>query len=183
MNNQSMHRPTQTGFTFIELMVAIAIVAILITAAVPSLQQIIRDSRVSSQANEIVALINLTRNQAIREGIDANDAEEALVRLNSTTGGWEADVLVSGAPSDDRCTGDGIIRCAKNANVLLTTGSDTLSFESRGFLAPFAEKVMCLKHTGDDSCAGTRQHVEIRVLGTGQVRTRNLACTDACPAG
>lgn len=182
MSKNREHFRRHGGFTLIELLVAIAVLGILITAAVPSVQSIIRDSRVTSQKNEIVALINLARNEAIRRNIGVKDIENgnahARLRLVSTETPpeWDGSVSVTDADTAPDCS-PGVIRCSDNANVSLTIVGGTspleLSFESRGFLTPFQEKVMRLKH---EPCAGTRQHVEIRVLGTGQIQTENLAC-------
>ncbi|MFO7902268.1 MAG: prepilin-type N-terminal cleavage/methylation domain-containing protein [Pirellulaceae bacterium] len=190
MNQYQIRRlPAIRGFTFIELMVAIAVLAILLTLAVPSVQKIIRDSRVSSQKNEVIALINLTRNQAIRRGIDAGDTVtvagveeplEARLRLDASTSpvGWSGNVSVTGGDTAQGCPSD-VIRCSDNVNVELATGSTVLSFESRGYLDPFEETFICLKHTGEN-CTGKRQHVEIHVLRSGQIQTSNLACDETC---
>lgn len=187
MNNnlaKSCPHTIPRGFTLIELMVAIAVLAILLTLAAPSVQKIIRDSRVTSQTNEVIALINLTRNQAIREGIDDNDDREAVLRIGGVDGGWGAEVFVSGTVTDDpNCDGEGVIRCSENSNVSLSATNNRLSFESRGYLRKdsFTPEIVCLKHSG--TCDGDRQHVQIEILASGQIETRPLQCGDPCPTG
>lgn len=56
----------QSGFTLIELMVAIAVVAILLAIGLPSFQQSLRSSRVVTSANEVLASLSLARTEAIR---------------------------------------------------------------------------------------------------------------------
>ncbi|WP_279303944.1 GspH/FimT family pseudopilin [Cognatiluteimonas telluris] len=54
------------GFTLIELMVAIAITAVLLTIAVPSFEATINSSRLTSSANEFVNAVQTARMEAIR---------------------------------------------------------------------------------------------------------------------
>jgi len=44
---------TQTGITLIEMMVALAVLAFLITVAIPGFQEMFRTNRVVTQANQV----------------------------------------------------------------------------------------------------------------------------------
>ena len=54
------------GFTLIELMVAIAITAILLTVALPSFEVTLNSNRLTSSANEFVTALQTARMEAIR---------------------------------------------------------------------------------------------------------------------
>ena len=56
------------GFTMIELMVVIAIVAILTTLAAPSFKQMIQSTTISSSVNSFLADIRYARSESIRRG-------------------------------------------------------------------------------------------------------------------
>lgn len=56
----------QSGFTLIELMVAIAVLAILLGLALPSFQESLRSNRVIAASNELLASFALARTEAIR---------------------------------------------------------------------------------------------------------------------
>jgi len=163
------------GFTLIELIVAIAVAAILLTVAVPSLTDLIRNNRVTGQTNELVAMINFARNEAIRRNGSVD------VVLTSEADGWGGEVedpLGSGA---DPCTAQGALRCADYSDVLLTQDIDgsvssvTLTFNNRGYLDPFSEVNIALQHT---DCSGTKQRREIRILPTGQVSSSVESCAN-----
>lgn len=52
------------GFTLIELIVAIAMAAILLTIAVPSFNELIKNTRIASSANELLASLQHARSEA-----------------------------------------------------------------------------------------------------------------------
>jgi type IV fimbrial biogenesis protein FimT len=57
------------GHTLIELMVVLAIAALLLALALPSLQGIIARQRLRTVQNDLFAAINLTRSQAMTRGV------------------------------------------------------------------------------------------------------------------
>lgn len=63
------HRPD--GFTLIELMVTIAIAAILLMVAAPSFVTMQRNSELTAAANTLVAGINAARGEAMKRGLNA----------------------------------------------------------------------------------------------------------------
>lgn len=54
-----------SGFTLIELMIAIALVGILLTTAVPALDDFTNDARQTGAINDFISAIHLARNSAI----------------------------------------------------------------------------------------------------------------------
>lgn len=60
------HVPRQVGFTLVELMVTVALAAMLMAMAHPSFTSLTNNSRLTAAANEFVSAIQLARTEAIR---------------------------------------------------------------------------------------------------------------------
>lgn len=56
------------GFTLIEVMVAAALVVLLLTLGAPTFENTVRNSRLTTLANDLLANLNLARSEAIKRG-------------------------------------------------------------------------------------------------------------------
>lgn len=77
------------GFTLIELMVTVALVAIFATLAVPGFQQLMVDNQRASDSNEILSVLNYTRSEAIKR------RENVTATITSSGTGWAVEVTLS----------------------------------------------------------------------------------------
>ncbi|MBD3657663.1 MULTISPECIES: GspH/FimT family pseudopilin [Marinobacter] len=66
MKNLLRLRPT-SGFTLVELLIVLAIVAIVASQVVPAMGGVIANSRKHSAISDLITLINLARNSAVQE--------------------------------------------------------------------------------------------------------------------
>jgi type IV fimbrial biogenesis protein FimT len=55
-----------SGFTLVELMVTLAVAAIVLTIAVPGFQNLVRNNRIATQTNELVGSLQLARSEAVK---------------------------------------------------------------------------------------------------------------------
>ncbi|PKM43219.1 MAG: pilus assembly protein [Gammaproteobacteria bacterium HGW-Gammaproteobacteria-1] len=69
------------GFTLVELIITLAVMAIALALAIPSFQTLFENNRTTTQANELVAAMNLARSEAIRIG--------ASVSVEAAPGGFQ----------------------------------------------------------------------------------------------
>jgi type IV fimbrial biogenesis protein FimT len=77
------------GFTLIELMVTISILAILLAIAIPSFQGLIASSRLTSAHNDLLSALAQARSNAIKVGNRVTVCMSANGTSCASTGGWE----------------------------------------------------------------------------------------------
>lgn len=154
------------GFTVIELIVTIAVMAILVTIGIPAIQELIKNNRVTAQSNELAAMINFARNEALRR----NDS--IPVDLSVAGNGWTGEVRSPDNLDDTVGCTQGVLRCASYDNVGLSEDIG-LTFNNRGYLVPFEPVTLALEH---ENCNGDRQRRLVRIRPSGQVEGCTVGC-------
>lgn len=155
---EASYRAKPHGFTLVELLVVIVVIAIIASVAIPSFQNMIRTNAVASQNNELVALIQFARSEAIRSQMPVTVAIG-----NPGTATWFAEV--------------GDLRRTSNDRVWLTADVASLTFNNRGYLAlpddpdnldvwNWDGATLNLRHI---DCALPQQHRELTIRSTGQI--------------
>jgi type IV fimbrial biogenesis protein FimT len=75
-----MKKPKNQGFTLIELMLAIMLLAIVLAIGVPSFRTQLRNSEVTAATNALVHSLTLARSEAVKSN--------RAVSFNAKSGGW-----------------------------------------------------------------------------------------------
>lgn len=90
------------GFTLIELMVAVLILAILVTIAVPSFNNASLSSKLGGFANDLVAATQLARSEAIKRNVNVTVCASEDGDTCGTSAGWEVGwiVIADTTPTD-----------------------------------------------------------------------------------
>ncbi|MDD2767329.1 MAG: GspH/FimT family pseudopilin [Methylococcus sp.] len=120
------------GFTLIELMIGIAIAAILITVGIPGFRDLILDNRMSAQINALVADLSYARSEAVKR----NDIVTVCKRNTGDTGCDDAKTWTEGWLV---LAGATVLRVHESVSSpmamnLKYTGSDRVSYDGKGFL-------------------------------------------------
>ena len=94
-------RYKQTGVTLVELMVTVAVLAIVLTIAVPSFTGIIASGKVTGPANEALSAMHFARSEAIRlnRNIEVCKSNVAGTACDNSTGKWPGLLVVQPAAS------------------------------------------------------------------------------------
>lgn len=72
------------GFTLLELMITLAVAAIMMSIALPSFMGLIRDSRMTTDANIILTSINYARSEAVTRNVQVT-----ILRQGGGVSEWE----------------------------------------------------------------------------------------------
>jgi len=124
----------QRGFTLIELMATLVVLAILATVGVPSFQNLLKDNRRTTQINELVSAMNLARSEATKGNGSVGfcpSADGATCGGGNFDSGWIVFINVDGdSPPAFDAGVDRILRAQSG-----TTGSGTSLRATVGFTA------------------------------------------------
>ncbi len=167
-----MSRRQVSGFTLLELMVTVAIAAILLAVALPSFQGSLRSNRVATATNEALASLALARSEAVRNtrgaGVCASaDGANCGADWN---GGWLVWSDANGNGAVD--AGEAIVRYSQGkASVNMTGTAATLAFDSRGRARGGLQTINIVP-------AGVAAPARcITISATGQTRVAQAACS------
>lgn len=123
----------QLGFTLVELMTTLSIAAILAFTAGPYVQQMLQSNALTSQSNEMVALFNFARSEAIRRNsivkICRSDTENSDV-CSTTAGQWKYWLILNSTTVLKR----GIVPSLGSMQQMSNFHLDTLIFKPDGLV-------------------------------------------------
>ncbi|SEA48003.1 type IV fimbrial biogenesis protein FimT [Microbulbifer marinus] len=160
------------GFTLIELMIVIAILAILIAIGVPSFTSLIKNNRLTSAANDLAGALHFARAEAVRRGSSVQVSSVSDNIGNGVRVWFDADGdgnLDSGADSSEELR---LVRMAAPAvSVAADTGANvSLTFSARGRASGAVILSICDDRSGNYG-------KEVSLLATGVMRTKSgIAC-------
>ncbi len=160
----TVHQPSsEGGFTLIELMVTLAVAAIVMTMAIPSFTSMTKNSRLTTQTNQLVTALNLARSEAINRRVAINVAAiDASSASNEWGKGWR--VATTGG------TTLRVFQSLEGGATLDSTGNiGTIQYLANGRANATDTLTLC-----DDRIGETGRQVTI--LLTGRVSTATVAC-------
>lgn len=121
------------GFTLIELMIGVALAAIILTMAVPSFSTAMKNNKVVTATNELIVDINFARGEAVKRGkpvvlcrsaSPANATPTCSGTANNWSSGWLVFVDTNTDDSYDPAT-DLLVRVGNPADKGLTIKTNT----------------------------------------------------------
>jgi type IV fimbrial biogenesis protein FimT len=167
-------RPSK-GFTLVELMTAIAVMAILTAIAYPSFTGTLRSNRMATTSNQLIASLSLARSEAVKNTQGAG----VCASTNGTScGGTWANGWMVWSDLNHNGTFDGndqVLRYTAGRTDLRAAAnqSGTISFDARGRNRAGTAENITLR---PDECASQPLQRRLSVSPTGQVRLNKEAC-------
>ncbi len=164
------------GYTAVEILIAITVVVILTTLALPSLTNLIARNAVAGATNELIAGINQARSEAITRAATASICPSAD-GASCSSGNWEAGWVVFVDVNADRSidVNDEITRISNasaSTSVAIDGFNDGIVFGDTGLLMNLAAGTITVTHTG----AGTG--VQLAINNLGQVSTSDITVSE-----
>lgn len=188
--NMSSIRARQLGFTLIELMVTIAIAAILMMVAAPSFVTFQRNSELTSATNTLIAAINAARGEAMKRGAFAMVVPKDGAHWSS---GWivfvdkdldkafdtsEDEVVLDQIAPSDYITVSGTGAAAETSPYVLYDGSGYSKTKSGGFGA----LTFSIVRNDVSSAQASEQARRIIIAATGRTRSCRPSQDTTCTA-
>jgi type IV fimbrial biogenesis protein FimT len=84
------------GFTLVELIIVVALAAIVMTLAVPSYQSLVANNRITSHTNELVMAIQMARSEAVKRNVRVILCRSANPGAATPTCGGSANTWTTG---------------------------------------------------------------------------------------
>ena len=152
------------GFTLLELMVTIAVLAILTTIAVPNFRDLVQNNRVTTQANELVTALNFGRTEAVKRG------RPVAVLITQEDPGWKAEVRVDPDGTNE------LLREVDREGSVITVNGATVRFGPTGVRAlPIGVNDFSFEMEPKTGSSARYQRC-ISVGPSGQLRTTREGC-------
>lgn len=163
----------ERGFTLTELMIGIALIGILMTAALPEFSTWMQNTKIRTAAESVIAGLQLARNEAVRRNVNVQFAF-------GTGSGWAVSVPSTGTPIQARSSEEG---STQNITVTLApAGATTVTFNSLGRTTANADASGLLTQVDVDSsalAASVSKDLRITIGTGGNVRM----CDPNAPSG
>lgn len=148
-----------SGFTLIESLVTLAVLAVLLALAAPSMQRLAANQRLRSASQDLVTDLTLARSESLKRG--------QPVRLSPLASGWESGWSVT---ADAGATVLGR-RPAPGASLQVLMAPGAVDFDGRGFVDGLAGTVRFGLSDGHG------EHRCIALDPTGRARASRQPCS------
>jgi type IV fimbrial biogenesis protein FimT len=162
-------RSASAGFTLIELMITVVVMAVLLGIGVPSFVDTIRNNRLASASNEFITALTMARSEASKRGIQVSvcirDTEDKCATgTTDWSSGWLVftDDLAPAGQIDGPTDVVLLSSATRQASVSMTGGANSITFTPFGALAT---QTITVTKSG---CQGKNRRV-ITVQPTGRV--------------
>lgn len=173
MPNSYAMDPRTSGFTLVELMVALAILAILVGLATPSFRDFTRSTQVTAANNDLVTALNLARSESLRRSTGVTVCSSADGATCGAATDWKSGWIVFEDAGASGVIADPTKVIQKwgtpNANIQIGTASANVQYQPIGTAVTGA--AIDVSYT---ACRGQRRrHIQVSAAGTISTQLQN----------
>ena len=164
-----MENKRQSGFTIVELMVAIAVAMIVLGVGIPNFAALVRSNSTVAEVNNLVTAIHLARSEAVGRGVEVTIVPQSGV---DWTSGW-----IVGIDSDEDNTfpepGEPVLRTfAAVESLAFTSAPVRIEFKPTGEVSALSSFAMVPTYCDD---VNNRQRV-LSIAMAGYVDLTKQSC-------
>ena len=149
------------GFTLFDLMITVAVAAVILSVGVPSFRGMVQNNRTVTHTNDLVTSLNLGRSEAIRRGATISLCSSTDGATCSGSNDWSTGWIIQTAAGEvlrswpERSGGAGVL----NGNVA------QIQFQPRGSLPPGTPPQIQLRLPKCDAAPGRGRDVSVNSAG------------------
>jgi type IV fimbrial biogenesis protein FimT len=152
-----------SGFTLVEVLIAMAVVAILLTIGVPSFRYVTNSNRIASEINGLLGDMQFARAEAVKEGrpVTVCVSTDGATCANSNTwqNGWIVFSDVNGNAAVDAAT-DIVLRVqttfSSTDTFVATNNVKAVTFNREGYANGIANGSLIALHDNTNNTSWTR---------------------------
>ncbi|HXD23837.1 MAG TPA: GspH/FimT family pseudopilin [Gemmatimonadaceae bacterium] len=170
-----MKRP-QSGFSLIELLTAITVLAVLLAMTVPGFRDFTRSNRVTAAHNDLVTAFTLARSEALKRAttvsVCASNDGTSCTGATNWAGGWIAFTDAGAAGAVNSAAGDTVLQTwpAINGDMTLSGTVAFVQYTATGMVAPASASTFDAYATG---CTGSKlRRLTVSAIGSASGTTQ-----------
>ena len=150
-----------SGFTMIEMLMTMAIAAILLGLAVPSFRYVTNSNRIAGEINGLLGDLQLARAEAIKEGRNVTVCVSANGTSCTNSTSWQSGWIVFSDPANVGIVdaGETVLRVQKpfsGSDTFTSNGIIKVTFNREGYAAGIANGTLITLHDSTSTSAWTR---------------------------
>ena len=155
-----------SGFTLIEMLIAVTVVAILLTIGIPSFRYVTNSNRIAAEINGLLGDMQFARAEAIKEGlpvtvcVSADGATCSGVNVNTWQNGWIVFSDLNGNAVVNTAAGDVVLRVqtpfSSTDTFVATNNVGAVTFNREGYANGIANGTLIALHDSTNNNSWTR---------------------------